>query len=83
MAGQLVHQVWHPVRRGQILHPEKRHIAMHPSGRYGYVICEMGSTVQAHSYDPASGCLSSEPLQAISTITPGDPKAGDDSYSTW
>ncbi len=56
-----------------------RHITMHPSGTYAYIICEMGSTVQGHTFDVATGTLSADPICAISTITPGDEKAGDDS----
>ncbi len=59
-----------------------RHIAMHPSAKYAYVICEMGSTVQGHTYDTTTGALSAEPICDISTITPGDDKAGDDSVSS-
>ena len=47
-----------------------RHIAMHPAGGFAFVICEMASTVQVHSYDPSTGCLSTS-LQSISTLPPG------------
>ena len=43
-----------------------RHFAFHPSGRFGYVINEMGSTVTAFRYDGEKGTL--DPLQTISTI---------------
>lgn len=43
-----------------------RHFAFHPSGRFGYVINEMGSTVTAFRYDGEKGTL--EPLQNISTL---------------
>ena len=59
-----------------------RHIAIHPSAQYAYIICEMGSTVQGHTYDVSTGTLSAEPICAISTISPGDEKAGDDSVRT-
>jgi 6-phosphogluconolactonase len=43
-----------------------RHFALHPSGKFGYVINEMGSTVSVFQYDAANGVL--HPLQTISTI---------------
>src|SRR5579864_6221753 len=42
-----------------------RHFAMHPSGKFAYVIAEMGHTVTALSNDPATGRL--QTLQTIST----------------
>ncbi len=45
-----------------------RHFAFHPSGKFGYVINEMGSTVTVFSYEPASGTL--HELQTISTLPP-------------
>lgn len=52
-----------------------RHFAFHPSGKFAYVINEMGNTVTAFSYDAARGAL--KPLQTISTL-PADFK--DESY---
>jgi 6-phosphogluconolactonase len=52
-----------------------RHFAFHPSGKYVYVINEMGSTVTAFSYDPAHGTLHEQ--QTISTL-PKDFKGKND-----
>jgi 6-phosphogluconolactonase len=46
-----------------------RHLAWHPSGRFAYVITEMGNTVTVFAYDAEHGRL--EPIQAIGTL-PGD-----------
>lgn len=46
-----------------------RHLAFHPTGRHGYVINELDSTVTAFSYDAASGTL--QPTQNISTLPRG------------
>jgi len=43
-----------------------RHFAFHTSGRFGYVINELQSTVAVFSYEPASGAL--HMLQTISTL---------------
>ena len=43
-----------------------RHFTFHPSGKFAYVINEMGSTVTAFSYDAAGGVLRA--LQTISTL---------------
>jgi 6-phosphogluconolactonase len=43
-----------------------RHFAFHPSGKFGYVINEMQSTVTAFRYDATDGAL--HPLQTISTL---------------
>jgi 6-phosphogluconolactonase len=43
-----------------------RHFAFHPSGRFGYVINEIASTVTAFAYDHEQGTLSE--IQTISTI---------------
>jgi 6-phosphogluconolactonase len=43
-----------------------RHFAFHTSGKFGYVIDEMQSTVNVFSYEPASGAL--HMLQTISTL---------------
>jgi 6-phosphogluconolactonase len=43
-----------------------RHFAFHPSGKFGYVIDEMQSTVTVFSYESASGAL--HMLQTISTL---------------
>jgi 6-phosphogluconolactonase len=46
-----------------------RHFAFHPSGKFAYVINEMGSTMTAFAYDAAGGVLTS--LQTISTLPEG------------
>lgn len=46
-----------------------RHFAFHPSGKFAYVINEMGSTMTAFAYDAAGGVLTS--LQTISTLPAG------------
>jgi 6-phosphogluconolactonase len=43
-----------------------RHFAMHPSGKFGYVINEMGSTLTVFDFDSGGGTL--KPVQTISTI---------------
>jgi len=43
-----------------------RHFALHPSGKFAYVIGEMGHTVTAFFYDSASGRL--RRLQSITTL---------------
>jgi 6-phosphogluconolactonase len=43
-----------------------RHFAFHPSGRYAYVINEMGNTVTAFNYDPERGIL--KQTQSMSTL---------------
>ncbi len=43
-----------------------RHFALHPSGKFAYVIGEMGHTVTAFSYDSASGRL--QRLQTMTTL---------------
>jgi 6-phosphogluconolactonase len=43
-----------------------RHFAFHPSGKYGYVIDEMQSTITAFSYNAANGAL--DVIQTISTL---------------
>jgi 6-phosphogluconolactonase len=43
-----------------------RHFAFHPSGKYGYVINEMKSTVTAFTYDAAHGLL--KEIQTITTL---------------
>jgi 6-phosphogluconolactonase len=52
-----------------------RHFALHPSGKFAYVIAEMGHTVTAFSNDPATGRL--QTLQTISTL-PKDFKGRND-----
>lgn len=52
-----------------------RHFALHPSGKFAYVIAEMGHTVTAFSNDPATGRLRT--LQTISTL-PKDFKGRND-----
>jgi 6-phosphogluconolactonase len=46
-----------------------RHFAFHPSGRFGYVINEMNSTVTAFRYDATAGVL--HEIQAITTLPEG------------
>lgn len=46
-----------------------RHFAFHPSGRYAYVINEMGNTVTAFSYDAQKGVLTA--IQTLSTLPQG------------
>jgi 6-phosphogluconolactonase len=48
-----------------------RHFAFNPTGKFGYVIEEMGSSLTAFSYDGAHGVLN--PLETISTL-PSDYK---------
>ena len=43
-----------------------RHFAMHPSGKFGYVINEMQSSVSAFRYDSTTGEL--QPIQKVSTL---------------
>jgi 6-phosphogluconolactonase len=43
-----------------------RHFALHPTGKFAYVITEMGHTVTAFSNDPATGTLQS--LQTVPTL---------------
>lgn len=53
-----------------------RHFLFAPNGKFAYLVCEMGSSVVAFSYDPAKGALTS--LQTISNI-PEDFKGEDNS----
>jgi 6-phosphogluconolactonase len=46
-----------------------RHIAFAPSGRQAYVIDELGSTVNAFTFDPATGALAG--IQQISSLPDG------------
>ncbi|MCS6863066.1 MAG: lactonase family protein, partial [Abditibacteriales bacterium] len=46
-----------------------RHFAFHPSGRYAYVINEMGNTVTAFHYDAQKGILTE--IQTLSTLPQG------------
>ncbi|WP_165249455.1 lactonase family protein [Paludisphaera soli] len=43
-----------------------RHLAWHPSGRFAYVITEMGNTVAAFAYDQEKGAL--KEIQSIPTL---------------
>ena len=52
-----------------------RHFALHPSGKFAYVVAEMGHTVTAFSNNPASGKL--QPLQTVPTL-PKDFKGRND-----
>jgi len=46
-----------------------RHFAFHPSGRFAYVINELGSTITVFWYDAQAGALST--VQTISTLPRG------------
>jgi 6-phosphogluconolactonase len=46
-----------------------RHLDFHPSGRYVYVINEIGSTLSAFAYDASAGTL--RELQTLSTLPEG------------
>ncbi len=46
-----------------------RHFAFHPSGRYGYVINEIGNTVTAFRFDATRGVLTE--IQDITTLPAG------------
>ena len=46
-----------------------RHLAFHPSGRYVFLINEMGSTLTAFAYDAQRGAL--KELQTVSTLPGG------------
>lgn len=46
-----------------------RHFAFHPSGKFAYVINELGNTVTAFAYDAGAGRLSE--IQTISTLPEG------------
>jgi 6-phosphogluconolactonase len=43
-----------------------RHFAFHPSGKFAYVINELGNTITAMSYDPEGGVL--KKVQTVSTL---------------
>lgn len=45
-----------------------RHFAFHPTGKFGYVINELGNTVTAFNYDAEKGKLTE--IQSISTLPP-------------
>ena len=53
-----------------------RHFALHPTGKFGYVVAEMRSTVTAFSFDPNQGTL--HPLQTVSTLPKGYAGENDD-----
>jgi 6-phosphogluconolactonase len=46
-----------------------RHLVLDPGGKFAYVICEMESSVDVFSFDPAKGSLIF--VQTISTLPPG------------
>jgi len=46
-----------------------RHFAFHPSGKYGYVINELHSTITAFAYDGRRGALTE--LQTVTTLPAG------------
>jgi 6-phosphogluconolactonase len=43
-----------------------RHLAFHPSGKFAYLVTEMGSTVTAFSFNASAGTLA--PLETLSTL---------------
>ena len=45
-----------------------RHFAFHPSGKYAYLMTEMGGTVEVYSYDKHGGLKN---IQSISAMPPG------------
>jgi 6-phosphogluconolactonase len=53
-----------------------RHFAFAPSGKFAYVLTEMGNTVTAFAYDGAAGTLNS--LQTVSTIPKDFTKLNED-----
>jgi 6-phosphogluconolactonase len=53
-----------------------RHLALHPSGKFAYVVNEMGSDVSVFAFDAAAGVL--HPLQTISTVPKGFAEHNDD-----
>ncbi len=53
-----------------------RHFAFAPSGKFAYVLTEMGNTVTTYAYDSAAGILNS--LQTISTIPKDFTKLNED-----
>ncbi|HLW80286.1 MAG TPA: lactonase family protein [Terriglobia bacterium] len=53
-----------------------RHFAFHPSGKFVYLVSEMGSAVTAFSYDGASGTL--HEIETISTLPKGFTGQNDD-----
>jgi 6-phosphogluconolactonase len=53
-----------------------RHFAFAPSGKFAYVLSEMGNTVTTYAYDGAAGVLNS--LQTISTIPKDFTKLNED-----
>ena len=46
-----------------------RHLDFHPSGRYAYVINEIGSTMTAYAYDESTGSL--HEIHSLSTLPEG------------
>jgi 6-phosphogluconolactonase len=46
-----------------------RHLAVHPSGKFVYVINELGNTISVFGYDAQAGKLS--PLQELGTLPQG------------
>jgi 6-phosphogluconolactonase len=46
-----------------------RHLAFHPNGKFAYVINELGGTITAFAYKPASGALTE--LQTVPTLPAG------------
>jgi 6-phosphogluconolactonase len=51
-----------------------RHLAFHPSGRYAYLVAELGDSVTVCGYDPATGTLT--PGAAQPTVPPDDRRPG-------
>jgi len=48
-----------------------RHFAFHPNGRWVYSIQEEGNTIIFWQFDPATGSLTTEPQQQVSSLPPG------------
>jgi 6-phosphogluconolactonase len=46
-----------------------RHLVLSPGGTFAYLVCEMGSSVDVFSFDPAKGSLTF--VQTISALPPG------------
>jgi len=53
-----------------------RHFVFHPSGKFVYVVSEMGSTATAFSYDAARGALGE--IETVSTLPKGFAGPNDD-----
>ncbi|MEK7477318.1 MAG: lactonase family protein [Candidatus Coatesbacteria bacterium] len=56
-----------------------RHMTFHPSGRWAYLINEMGNTVTAFEWERVSGKL--EPFQTVTTLPAGRPATAKPSWT--